>query len=109
MNEFLQMLHEHISIVEQICEKIEDHRPYQEELRGYLVPLQQLIQIILGFANNSLVSVAVNEEFVVQVLNDIIYGIEHEDDVFLLDVLRYGLLEIYYYIDEEWQGEDRYE
>ena len=91
----------HIETVEAIGTKIEQGETYLDELRGYLPSLNQMIT---GLADPNR-SIELSEEFVLQVLNDIMYGVEQKDSVFLLDVLRYGLLEIYYYIAAELQSE----
>lgn len=105
MNTFLNELQTHREIVEQIGTMIEEHRPYKDELQQYLPSLTQMIQTILQRVD----ILELSQAFVLQVLTDIIYGIEHEDEVFLLDVIRYGLLEIYDYILFEWQGSANYE
>lgn len=109
MDEFLQVLQQQIEKVEEIANKIENGEQYQNDLQGYLPSLNQLITIIFEMIADPQIQLDVNQEFIVQVLNDIMYGMEHEDNVFLLDVLRYGLLEIYYYIGMEVQGEECYE
>lgn len=106
MNDFLNLLQQHINAVEIIGNKIENGEVYMEDMRGYLPSLNQMITTIFELVQNPQVPLSLNPEFVLQVLNDIIYGIENEDSVFLLDVLRYGLLEIYYYIGTELQGEE---
>lgn len=109
MNEFLDGLRQHIEVVEELGDKIEHGEAYMEDMRNYLPSLNQMITTIFDLQQAPEISVEINQEFVFQVLNDIIYGIENEDSVFLLDVLRYGLLEIYYYIGTELQSEEYYE
>lgn len=99
-------LQTHIERVEQICNLIEHGEEYIEELTGYLAALNELMGTILAYAQNREIPFTINEQFVLQVLKDIIYGIEHKDSVFLLDVLRYGLLEIYAYTANELQSEE---
>lgn len=41
-----------------------------------------------------------------QVLHDLIDGIERQDDVILLDTLQYGWLEILNYVNDKLQGEN---
>lgn len=109
MNEFLDSLRQQIEVVERIGDKIEHGEAYMEDMRNYLPSLNQMITTILDLKQTREIPLELNHEFVFQVLNDIIYGIENEDSVFLLDVLRYGLLEIYYYIGTELQSEEQYE
>ena len=102
MEKFLEQLQEHIGVVEKIGDQIERGENYIEEIQGYLPSLNQIITEIFQMTE---ALPELNQEFVVQVLNDILYGIEHGDSVYLLDVLRYGLLEIYNYIKTELQSE----
>ena len=50
--------------------------------------------------------ISINEEFLVQVLHDLIDGIERQDDVILLDTLQYGWIEIFIYVNDKFQGEN---
>lgn len=104
MNEFLNLLQSQIETAEQIANKIENGEEYMEAVREYLPALNQTVTSIFQIAQEPDSALEINVDFVLQVLNDILYGIEHQDSVFLLDVLRYGLLEIYYYIGTELQG-----
>ncbi len=95
-----------IKRIDQICLLIEYGNEYMEELKGHLPVLNQNICDILEHARNPESCFNINEEFVIQVLKDIIYGIEHTDEVILLDVLRHGLMVIYDYAAEVLCGED---
>ena len=86
-----------IEIVKDICFLIENEEGYQERLAGYFPVLTETIEYILNCAHSPEISFVVNERFVIQVLKDILYGMEHQDSVFLLDVLRHGLLDLYEY------------
>lgn len=103
MDEFLNLLRSQIETAEEIGNKIENGEEYMEDIRDYLPSLNQMLTSIFQIAQKSDSVLEINVEFVLQVLNDILYGMEHRDSVFLLDVLRYGLLEIYYYIESEIQ------
>lgn len=109
MNEFLNLLHSHIDTAEQIENKIENGEEYMGDIRAYLPFLNQLVTELFQMVQNSQSGLELNPEFVLQVLNDILYGIEHEDSVYLLDTMRYGLSEIYGYLAEELQGGGKYE
>ncbi len=109
MNEFLNLLQSQIETAEQIGNKIENGEEYMEDIRAYLPSLNQTVTSIFQIAQEPGSGLEINAEFVLQVLNDILYGIEHRDSVFLLDVLRYGLLEIYYYLAEELQSGGEHE
>ena len=101
MNEFLNQLQLHLETAMEIGNKIENGEEYMEEIRQYLPSLNELVTEIFRMAENGL---EIDTKFVLQVLNDILYGIEHRDSVYLLDVLWYGLLEIYDYLADEFQN-----
>lgn len=105
MNEFLDDLRQHIETVEKIGNKIESGEVYMEDVSRYLPSLNQIMTNIFQMTQEPEISLEIDQGFVMKVLNDILYGIENSDAVFLLDVFRYGLLEIYYYIETELQSE----
>lgn len=84
-----------IEKVESICNLIENEQEYMGELTGYLPVLNETIQYLLAYSQNPDIPLMIEEQFVVQLLQDILYGMEQQDSVFLLDALRYGLLELY--------------
>lgn len=86
-----------IERTEYLCHLIENEEDYFGKILDYLPVLNQTITNILDYAQAPENPFVLNEEYVLQVLKDIVYGIEHKDSVFLLDTLRYGLLNIYYY------------
>ena len=103
MEEFSNLLWENINIVKDLGDKIENQKAFIEDIRDYLPSLNQMIMSIFTVIQELEIPIDLNQDFIIQVLNDILYGIENEDFVFLLDVLRYGLLEIYEYIGSELQ------
>lgn len=98
MNEFLAYLMEHMNHIEALCDRIETRVEYLAELRMLLPQVNQSISVILSLQEENPEIVELNQAFVSQVLKDLVYGIEKEDGVYLLDVLRYGLLPIYGYV-----------
>lgn len=100
MQKLLETLYYNKEKTETITEKIEAGEPYMDELKKYLPVMNETITCMLGSKNMSL-----NEKFLTQVLHDLIDGIEREDDVILLDTLRYGWNGILDYVGEELQGE----
>lgn len=109
MNEILNLLQSQIETAEEIGNKIENGENYMEEIRGFLPQLKQLITELFQVIQIPDSTLEIDSGFVMQVLNDILYGIENQDSVFLLDVLRYGLLELYYYIGTELQRGENHE
>ena len=79
-------------------------RYYLEELNGSLPALNKIINGLFELLQTPEFGLEISTDFILQVLNDILYGIENEDAVFLLDVLRYGLLSVFYYIISELQS-----
>lgn len=106
MNEFLSCLIQQAESIVELCDRMERGDACVEQVRSFLPSLNQTITMIYDPQQAELQTLELNHEFVFQVLNDIIYGVENEDYVFLLDVLRYGLLEIYDYIAMELQSEE---
>lgn len=96
-------LREHIDKVESICEMIERGDTYTEELVRYFGEINNILSAILTCAQDENNDFVINDQFILQVLKDILYGEEHKDSVFLLDTLRYGLLEIYKYTLEKYK------
>lgn len=109
MKNFLIELQHQSEMLEEIVTKIENGEAYMEELKAYLPVLNQTITTLFGMIKNPAIHLEINPDFVLQVLNDIIYGIEKEDPVYLADVLRYGLIEVYGYVGTELQREDHNE
>lgn len=98
-----------IERAERICRLVENEEEYMGELTGWLPALNDTLKFILEGAGNSESSFAIDGEYVIQVLKDILYGMENQDSFFLLDVLRYGLLEIFSYARENAQKENQNE
>ena len=101
MKEFITNLYQNIEKLQNIVDKIKNNQPYIEDLIQYIPSMNQIIQMIFNLAEDNKVQLQINNQFVIQVLKDTLYGIEHEDPVFLQDVLQYGMLEIYKYIIDE--------
>ena len=104
MDEFWNDLLLQMKAVESIGDKIERGEAYLEELNGSLPALNKIINGLFELLQTTEFGLEISTDFILQVLNDILYGIENEDAVFLLDVLRYGLLSVFYYIISELQS-----
>ncbi len=98
-------LQQNVEHIRNICGLIENNQEYIAEMIEYLPTLKTTVNNILMCAQRPDAPLEINQQFVLQVLQDIVYGIEFKDPVILLDVLKYGLLEIYYYVMEELQVE----
>ncbi len=98
-------LRQNIECVGKICGLIENEQEYGGEMMNYLPVLRQTVNGILVCAQDPEQGFVLDQQFVLQVMQDIVYGMEHNDPVILLDVLKYGLLQIYYYVMEELRAE----
>ncbi len=105
MENFLDELQQQRDSIESIATKIEQGKAYREELNACLPLLNQTIITLFDITQDTSIPLEINPDYVLQVLNDILYGIEQEDSVYLADVLRYGLIEIFDYIGTELQRE----
>lgn len=105
MENFFAGLQQQRDRAEAIAAKAEHGEAYMGDLKGYIPSLNQTILALFGMMQNSTIPFSINQEFVLQVLSDIVYGMEQEDPVYLTDVLRYGLVEVFDYIDTELQRE----
>lgn len=106
MKNILSELQIQSELVEELAGKAESGEAYLEELKSYLPVLNQTIVQLFEIIREPRNNIDISQDFVLQVLNDIIYGIEKEDSVCLADVLRYGLVEVFNYIAIELQGEE---
>lgn len=104
MKDLLIELQEMNKKAEELAVKIEGGETYMEELKLYLPILNQTIMKLFEVIQNPENLLELSPDFVLQVLNDIIYGIENEDAVCLIDVLRYGLIELFDYVTAELHG-----
>lgn len=103
MDNFMKKLQEHIDKLKKLVDEMENGKNVMNAIKAYLPSMNEVIEEIMELSTVSGLKLELNHVFVIQVLNDIVYGIENEDVVFLQDVLRYGLLEIYSYVNEELQ------
>lgn len=105
MDNFLDELQAQCKTAEDLADKIEREEAYMDELKAYLPTLTQTISKLFAMMQDG-AAIDFSQDFVLQVLNDIIYGIENEDAVCLADVLRYGLVELFDYVTSELQREE---
>lgn len=77
------VLQQAISEVLNICEKIKGKQSYYQDMPGCVAAVQNASILLLQDKNR--------EGKVLQLLEDMMYGMTQKDDVFLLDVLRFGL------------------
>ena len=89
--------------IEYICQLIESGNYYMDELNRQLIEIDEIVDKVLKMSEKK-ERISIDETFVLLVLKDIIYGIEHKDSVILLDTLRYGLLKIYDDIEDGLAG-----
>lgn len=106
MQEFIERLQWHKTCVKSIIEKIEHEKEFEYELNRYLPDLSHMVKEIFSYIENGRLNIEIDMNFLLNVLQDVVYGVEQKDTVFLLDVLKYGLLEIFDYILETIKGAD---
>lgn len=91
-----------IEQINRICNLIDNGEDYLGAAISELAEITEIMNVILE-------NYDINEQFVLQVLKDIVYGVEQKDSVILRDTFRYGLLKIYSYVNENDQREEVYE
>lgn len=109
MNDFLNELDWNKDKLMEVIGQLENKEEYMKPLKEYLPSLNQITKNIFELVNDPNVLLELNTQFYMQVLNDIVNGMENQDTVILLDTLKYGLLEIYLYIENELRGREVYE
>lgn len=72
-----------ISEIDKLCQKIINKENYMIEMPICIKAINQACEIILKYNNHS--------KDIIPILEDVMYGMTQRDEVFLLDVLRYGM------------------
>lgn len=72
-----------IGEIDKICQKIINKENYMIEMSACIQAINQACEIILKYNNYS--------KEIIPILEDVMYGMTQRDEVFLLDVLRYGM------------------
>ncbi|RGS66618.1 hypothetical protein DWX81_10195 [Roseburia inulinivorans] len=72
-----------ISEIDKLCQKIINKENYMTEMPICIKAINQACEIILKYNNHS--------KDIIPILEDVMYGMTQRDEVFLLDVLRYGM------------------
>ena len=72
-----------IGEIDKICQKIINKENYMIEMSACIQAINQACEIILKYNNHS--------KEIIPILEDVMYGMTQRDEVFLLDVLRYGM------------------
>ena len=73
-----------ISEIDKLCQKIINKENYMIDMPACIQAINQACEIILKYNNHS--------EEIIPILEDVMYGMTQRDEVFLLDVLRYGMM-----------------
>lgn len=79
-----ELLKEAITVLDDICEKMIQKENYQEKMSDCIQAVNGAVIMIMEEQNS-------NQEYILQLLEDMMYGMSQQDEVFLLDVLRFGL------------------
>ena len=72
-----------IGEIDKLCQKIINKENYMIEMPICIKAINQACEIILKYNNHS--------GEIIPILEDVMYGMTQRDEVFLLDVLRYGM------------------
>lgn len=72
-----------IGEIDKLCQKIINKENYMIEMPACIQAINQACEIILKYNNHS--------GEIIPILEDVMYGMTQHDEVFLLDVLRYGM------------------
>ena len=72
-----------IGEIDKICQKIINKENYMIEMSACIQAINQACEIILKYNTYS--------KEIIPILEDVMYGMTQRDEVFLLDVLRYGM------------------
>ena len=72
-----------IGEIDKICQKIINKENYMIEMSACIQAINQACEIILKYNNYS--------KEIIPILEDVMYGMTQRDEVFLLDVRRYGM------------------
>lgn len=74
-----------ITKIEQACQRMKKRENYMQEMPECVSAINDAMMLLLNEKN-------CNQEQILTLLEDIMYGMSQRDDVFLLDVLRFGLM-----------------
>lgn len=84
MREKQQILNSAIVALDEVCKKVIQKENYMEDM-------PKCIEIVNGAVTMLMTEEGYNQEYILQLLEDVMYGMSQQDEVFLLDVLRFGL------------------
>ena len=79
-------IEEILQLTEQLCQLMRDGEDYRTFLPGYVVAFQEALPAVLSAAGTE-------QAKWVALLEDMMYGMTQQDDVFLLDLMRFGIRE----------------
>ena len=77
-------LEEAIESINNLCKQILEQKNYQKDLPQCVEKINTAMSILLKDAS-------INSLLLVQLLQDMMHGVENQDEVLLLDVLRFGI------------------
>lgn len=79
----IEILKEAIKKIEYVCGKIINKENYMEEMSECVQAINAACMILMEDTKE--------QEMLIPMLEDVVYGMTQTDDVFLLDVLRFGM------------------
>ena len=78
-----EILEQAVLAVDSICGKILRNEEYLSQMPVCVAAINQAVMLLLNEENGA--------EYILGILEDIMYGMTQQDEVFLLDVLRFGI------------------
>lgn len=84
MREKQEVLKKAIENLDIVCEKIKTKENYMQEMPKCVEAVNGAVMMLLAEENS-------NQKYILQLLEDMMYGMTQQDEVFLLDVLCFGL------------------
>jgi len=84
MSEKQQVLEKAIESLDEVCKKIIEKNSYLEQMPFCISTVNEAVTMLMKEKK-------INQEYLLQLLEDMMYGMSQQDEVFLLDVLRFGL------------------
>ena len=77
------IIYDAIAKIDKLCQKIINKENYMMEMPICIQAINQACEIIFKYSDQS--------KEIIPILEDVMYGMTQRDEVFLLDVLRYGM------------------
>lgn len=88
MGEQEQLYENAVNQITSVCDAMLKRENYMEKMPECITAINQAVVPRMQEAGNQ-------ASYILQVLEDMMYGMSQQDEVFLLDVLRFGMLPLF--------------